>query len=504
MPAEAPLLLLRADAGPGIGSGHVSRLLSLAEAWIDAGGRARLLTAGVSKAMSFRAGALGVEIVPVPAAHPAPEDLAALRTAIAGAGPGPWVAIDGYDFDAAYYRGARAAGARVLAVDDGPRLADYPVDILLDQNAGAEPREYPLPPEALPLLGPRWALLRRGYAAKGASRSIPDRAARILVSFGAADPKDATSAAIRALRRVKTPYRATIVIGPDNPRGEDLEDLARGAPIVFEKSADMPALMADSDLAVLAGGATMLEACVAGLPALVLTIADNQEPGAAALARIGAVRLLGRAPETGVESLAAAVDALLGDRDARAELSFAGRRTVDGRGAARAAAVLLALSQDKLDADWVTLRPAAPADAFEVWRIANDPAVRAHSFRREPIPLSGHLDWYAARLAAKNERFWLIDAAGAVAGLVRYAKNGETAEVHYSVRAAFRGKGLGTLALAATRGLACRELEASRLTGVVIAPNPASERSFASAGWSRKADETRDGKACAVFEAACS
>jgi UDP-2,4-diacetamido-2,4,6-trideoxy-beta-L-altropyranose hydrolase len=504
MPAEAPLLLLRADAGPGIGSGHVTRLLALAEAWIDAGGRARLLTAAISKTMSVRAGALGVEIEALPAAHPAAADLAALKAAVAKAGPRPWVAVDGYDFDAAYYRGIREAGARLLAVDDVPRLPDYPVDVLVNQNAGAEAREYPLPPEALPLLGPRWALLRRDYAAKGAARALREKAARVLISFGAADPHDATSAAIRALRRVKTPYRAAIVVGPDNPRGEALEKLAAGAPIVFEKAANMPALMADSDLAVLAGGATMLEACVTGLPALVLTIASNQEPGAAALAKAGAVRLLGRAPETDEETLADAVDALLGSLGKRRELSFAGRRAVDGRGAARVAAVLLALSQDKLDADWVSLRPAAPADALEVWRIANDPDVRAHSFRREPIPLAAHLDWYGERLAAKNERFWLIDVAGAVAGQIRYAKDGDAAEVHYSVRAAFRGKGLGTLALAATRELACRELGTRRLTGVVIAPNPASERSFASAGWSRKGDETRDGKTCAVFEALCS
>lgn len=504
MPAEAPLLLLRADAGPGIGSGHVSRLLALAEAWIDAGGRARLLTAGVSKTMSVRAGALGVEVETLIAPHPDPADLAALKRAIAKAGPKPWVAVDGYLFDEAYYRGARDAGARVLAIDDVPRLPDYPVDALLNQNAGAETRDYPLPPVALPLLGPRWALLRRDYAAKGAARTVADRAARILVSFGAADPQDATAAAILALRKVRTPYRAAIVVGPDNPRGETLEKMAAGAPIVFEKAANMPALMADSDLAVLAGGATMLEACVTGLPAVVLTIAGNQEPGAAALAKAGAVRLLGRAPEVSEEALAAAIDALLGDPGARRELSLAGRRTVDGHGAARAAAVLLTLSQEKLDADWVSLRPAAPADALEVWRIANDPAVRAHSFRREPIPLSAHLDWYGARLASTSERFWLIDIAGAVAGLIRYAKNGDGAEVHYSVRAAFRGKGLGTLALAATRELACRELGTRRLTGVVIAPNPASERSFASAGWSRKSDETRDGKSCAVFEATCS
>lgn len=491
MPAEPPLLLLRADAGPGIGSGHVSRLLSLAEAWIDAGGRARFFGDGLSKAMEVRAGALGVAVSPGNA----------LEAAIVRGG---WVAVDGYSFDAGYYRSLRAAGARVLAVDDVPRMPEYPVDLLLNQNAGAERREYSLPPEGLALLGPRWALLRRSASAKAAARAVRPDAARVLVSFGGADPENASALAIRALKRLKRPYNALVVAGPDNPRTPELEKLAAGAPIKVERSVDMAAEMAAADAAVLAGGVTMLEACVSGLPALVATVADNQEPGAAALAESGAVRLLGRAPDLAEEGLAKALDGLLGDRAARESLSLAGRLSVDGRGAARAAAVMLALSQDKLSAEWVTLRPAAAADALEVWRAANEPSTRAASFRKEPIPLADHLGWFEKRLAAGGERFWLLDVAGAVAGSVRYAKDGASAEVHYSVRGAFRGKGLGTLALSATKALACRELKPERLTGVVITPNPASERSFASAGWKRAGDRVVSGKNCAVFEASCS
>lgn len=503
MPAEAPLLLLRADASPGIGSGHVSRLLSLAEAWIDAGGRARLLTAGLSSEMSMRAGALGVEIVPLPSPHPAPDDLSALKAAIAAAGPKPWVAVDGYHFDAAYYRRAREAGARVLAVDDVPRLPDYPVDVLLNQNAGAETLSYPLPPEALPLLGPGWALLRRNRSETAPSRTpAPDF--RVLVSFGGADPGNATELAIRALKRLKSPYRALVVAGPDNPRLAALTALAEGSPIVVKKSVNMALEMGSSDAALLGGGVTMLESCVAGLPSLIATVAANQEPGASALSRGGAVRLLGRAADLSENAVAAALDELLGDRTGREELSRKGRLAIDGRGAARVAAALLALSEPRLSSDWVRLRPAVPQDALEIWRIANDPSVRAHSFRREPIPLADHLAWFNARLGDEDSRFWVIEAGFVVAGQVRYARSGDEAEVHYSVRGAFRGKGLGTLALEQSRRLACRELGVKRLTGAVISPNEPSERSFVSAGWTRKGEEKRDGAACAVYEASCS
>ncbi len=503
MPAEAPLLLLRADAGPGIGSGHAARMLALAEAWIDAGGRARLLSAAPSPALKIRAGLQGVELVALSAAHPAPADLQETLQAVAGAPKATWLAVDGYAFDAAYLTALRAAGARVLRVDDAPR-GPVPCDALLDQTPGAETSSPDLPADALPLLGPRWALMRSSFARAGGSRAARGANRRILVSFGGWDPDDATALALRALRLLKVPFEAVVVVGPDNPRAGALAALAQGLPARLERMADMPTLMADCDLALIGGGVTMLEAAAAGLPALVATVADNQEAGAAAQADRGLVRLLGRARDLSPESLARSLSAALGAGAELRKLARAARAVVDGRGAARAAAALLALSEPKLDGQWARLRPAAPEDALEVWRIANDPSVRAHSFRKEPIPLADHLTWFDERLKDADARFWVVETGFVVAGQVRYARAGDQAEVHYSVRGAFRGKGLGTLALAQSRKLACRELGVKRLTGVVLSPNEPSERSFSSAGWTRKGVETRDGAAVAVFEASCS
>ncbi|MFI5346402.1 MAG: UDP-2,4-diacetamido-2,4,6-trideoxy-beta-L-altropyranose hydrolase [Elusimicrobiota bacterium] len=503
MPPEPPLLLLRADAGPGIGSGHVARLLALAEAWIDAGGRARLLTAAPSPALNIRAGLQGIEIVALSAAYPNPEDLATTTRAVRESASGTWLAIDGYGFDAAYLSALRAAGARVLRVDDGPS-GEIPCDAFLDPNPGAELSAPNLASNALPLLGPRWAPMRSSFARAFERRPDRTQTMNLLISFGGWDPEDATGLALRALRRIKTPFEAVIVVGPDNPRADALAKLADGLPIRLERMADMATLMGKADLALIGGGVTMLEACAAGLPALVVTVAANQDAGAADLARRGLVRSLGRAAVLNEEPLARALDELLQNAPERDRMSREGRAAVDGRGAARVAAALLALSEPRLSADWARLRPAVAEDALEVWRIANDPAVRAHSFRKEPIQLADHLKWFEAQLKDADGRFWVVETGFVLAGQIRYARSGDQAEVHYSVRGAFRGKGLGTLALAQSHKLACRELGVKRLTGVVISPNEPSERSFASAGWTRMGGESRNGSPCAVFEVACS
>jgi UDP-2,4-diacetamido-2,4,6-trideoxy-beta-L-altropyranose hydrolase len=503
MSPEPPLLILRADAGPGIGSGHAARLLALAEAWIDAGGRARLLTVAPSPILKVRAGLQGVEVVALSAAHPDPEDLAATTRVVKESSPGAWLAVDGYGFDAAYLSALRTAGARILRVDDAPH-GQIPCDVFLDSNPGAERSAPSLPPEALPLLGPRWAPMRSSFARVGECRANRSEARNLLISFGGWDPEDATSLALRALRRVKTLFEAVVVVGPDNPRADALAKLAEGLPVRLERMADMPTLMGKADLALIGGGVTMLEACAVGVPALVMTVAENQEAGAADLAARGLTRSLGRAASIDVDTLARELDELLQNAAERDRLARAGRAAVDGRGAARVAAALLALSEGRLSGEWARLRPAVAGDALEVWRIANDPAVRMHSFRKEPIPLADHMKWFDAQLKDPDGRFWVVETGFVVAGQIRYARAGDQAEVHYSVRGAFRGKGLGTLALSQSRQLACRELGVKRLTGVVISPNEPSERSFASAGWTRKGVETRRGAACAVFEAACS
>lgn len=501
MPPEIPSLILRADAGPGIGSGHVARCLALAASWRAAGGTASLLSAAPTEDTRARARAAGAELTAL--AGRDEQAAAALDRAVREAGDRPWVVFDGYRFDAGDYERVRKMGARVLAIEDGPRLDSYPVDLLLDQNAGSETRLYGLAAEALDVLGPRWALLRAG-ASDRMRRTGPQAEPRLLVTFGSADAAGACGWALRVLARVKAPYRAVLAAGADNPAYEELRRTAAGLPVTVERSVDMALAMSEADLLLTAGGVTMLEACAAGLPAAVVTVATNQEAGSRALSEAGAVRLLGGLPGLSEAEAADALEELLRDAARRAGLAESGRRVVDGAGASRAAALMAVLARPRLREADVELRPARPDDVLAVWRIANDPAVRERSFRREPIPLDGHRGWFRDRLRASDERFWVLEVAGAVAGQVRYAKDGDSAEVHYSVRSAFRGKGLGTFALAASRARACRELGARRLKGVVLAPNPASERSFLSAGWSRAVDETRDGRPCAVFEAACS
>ncbi|MNL30097.1 undecaprenyldiphospho-muramoylpentapeptide beta-N- acetylglucosaminyltransferase [compost metagenome] len=101
---------------------------------------------------------------------------------------------------------------------------------------------------------------------------------------------------------------------------------------------NMAELMAHADLAMGAGGSTVWERCCLGLPALMLSVAANQEEIAKACADAGAGLYLGGAADISAERLAQALDGLRA-RD----LDEMGRRAatlVDGLGAGRVADVM--------------------------------------------------------------------------------------------------------------------------------------------------------------------
>lgn len=304
MPAEAGLLLLRADAGPDIGFGHVTRCLTLGLEWTRRGGRASLMTAAPAESTRERAARFGIELRE-PGAF----------------GSNSWIAVDGYRFDEGCLSSARATGARVLAIDDGIRLSRYDADLVLDQNLGHERLDYGVPA----LLGPRYVLLRPEFAERPRpARAFPQAARSLLISLGGGDTSRAADAALDAIGRDADGLDVVVALGAGSAA-------PRARPGVrIERDADLPSLMEWADFALLAGGTTSWEACRMALPAVYSPVAENQRPIARALAAAGA----GLCAEDGA-SLSAAVRALRGDAARRKAMSAAAGALIDGLGASR-------------------------------------------------------------------------------------------------------------------------------------------------------------------------
>jgi UDP-2,4-diacetamido-2,4,6-trideoxy-beta-L-altropyranose hydrolase len=336
-------LIIRADASAEIGTGHVLRCLALAQRWQAAAGRAVFVLAEATLSVRARLAAEGCEVIllAVPRGSAADAERTAEIARVRGA---HWIVADGYGFGAAWQQCVRAAGLRLMAIDDGCREGGWAADTVLNPNLGASAEPYArCGAETRLLLGARFALLRREFTAqRPAERAFAPGARRVLVTFGGSDPAHATADAVAALQTVPG-LEVVVVAGGSNPRLAELEALVGRAGAGFRLAvdpADLPELMAQADVAVSAAGSTAWELAFLGLPAVLVAVADNQRPIAAALDAQGAAVDFGRVSEHEPAALAREVAALLADADRRRTMSARGRMALDGRGADRVAAAL--------------------------------------------------------------------------------------------------------------------------------------------------------------------
>lgn len=327
----------RCDAGAALGGGHLMRCLTLAAALAARGWRVEFLCRELPGAGLDRVTAAGFVL------HRLADDRPETVRACLEADPPGWLIVDHYGLDAAFERAACPPGWRVMVIDD---LADrdHDCDLLLDQTPGRVAQDYDgkVPDTCKRLIGPDYALLRPAFAVGRPVRPEAGPLRRVLIAMGAADPANATGAVLDALA-AHGDLMVTVVLGSGAPHLVSVagQVAARGrAGQLLVQHADMAGLMARQDIAIGAGGMTGLERAAIGLPALIVTLADNQLLNASALHASGAARLIGdvRAPGWTLAILLALDD--LAAPDVRITMARAGLNLVDGRGAARVAEAL--------------------------------------------------------------------------------------------------------------------------------------------------------------------
>ena len=339
-------LLVRADAGPSIGLGHVMRCLALAQAWRDEGGRAVFAMGESLPALRSKLEVEGFAVARVAYEAGSAADRSA-TVALAHEHRVHAVVLDGYRFGTAMQRELRDAGVATVAIDDNGEAEEYLADLVVNGNVFANETLYTRRGSRTRLLlGPRHALLRRDFARRARRTELPPATGRVLVTFGGADTTDLTTRALRGLRTLARPLEVVVLVGAGCERRASIESAAADLSFVriLHDPSDVPEQMAWADLALSTAGSTCLEMAFMGLPGVVVVAADNQRSVAARLTELGVVRSLGDAEATPA-SMAAAVDSLLADEPARKRMAASGAALVDGQGAARVVAAVREVSR---------------------------------------------------------------------------------------------------------------------------------------------------------------
>jgi UDP-2,4-diacetamido-2,4,6-trideoxy-beta-L-altropyranose hydrolase len=349
-------VVFRVDASSRIGTGHVMRCLNLARGLQSKSAKTRFVCREQTGHLVPWLEEHGVVVSPLPAIADRAVELDAghagwlgttqeedaLQTVNALAGSRPdWMVVDHYGIGREWERRLRPSVGRLMAIDDLTDRA-HDCDLLLNQNFyGRHKDAYAdlVPAKSTLLMGPRYALIAPEYSVlRAAMRKRDGRVRRILVFFGGSDPANATELALTGLSEsTLRDVAVDVVIGSNYPHRQRLEaQLSRWPNAVVHRTLPHLAnLMARADLALGAGGITTWERMCLGLPAIVVSIAENQRASCEELFRADAIEYLGDIGTVSAGDVQRAIERLASSADRLTMLTDRGRAMVDGLGVSR-------------------------------------------------------------------------------------------------------------------------------------------------------------------------
>ena len=347
--AACKYLIIRCDASESIGSGHLMRMIALAQAWQQTGGVAVFLCAEITPAFEQRIVNENFLIKRLSAAPGSDKDLEITSCWISRYsryGGSLAVALDGYQFDDEFQLALKKSGSPLLVVDDYGHARFYHADWVLNQNISAKEELYSQRgPKTELLLGTRFALLRQEFLKYCVwKRSIPARGRKVLVTLGGSDPENFTLKVIEVLAGLDLEVR--VVVGGANPNLQTLSlaiDRARTSATdarLDVNPPDLAAIMAWADLAISAGGSTAWELAFMRLPSLLLVTAENQRESTLELVRRESFLQIELSEFFAPLTLKRRIMDIAADKPIRTRLSHQSSCVVDGRGAQRVSCIL--------------------------------------------------------------------------------------------------------------------------------------------------------------------
>ncbi len=361
-------IAFRTDASLQMGSGHVMRCLTLADALRAQGAQCQFisrahpgnmistiqqrgykvncLAAPVQQAQADikfdNAGTLTANQTPAHAAwlgcdwQADAQETAAILTDLQP----DWLVVDHYALDQHWEEALAPHYRQLLVIDD---LADRPhhCDLLLDQNwfADITPARYRnlVPPHCKCYLGPEYALLKPEYAQLRASMPPRDgKVRRVLVFLGGSDPSNQTAKVLTALTQPSFAHlQVDVVLGQNHPDAQSIaEQVAiRLGTALHQALPTLGHLMARADLMIGAGGSTTWERMCLGLPAIVISVAANQTTTNRALMNAGYIDFLGELSDVSIPNITDALQRCMDNPGVLKSQNSLGQKLVSGTGA---------------------------------------------------------------------------------------------------------------------------------------------------------------------------
>ena len=492
-------VMFRADASLSIGSGHVMRCLTLANALNEKGATVEFICRDlpgnlivyienkgftVHSLQGFTTSKPGVSRSHNNLSHShwlgvsQEQDVKECESVLKIINP-DWLIVDHYAIDCWWQNELKGHYKKLMVIDD---LADrrHECDLLLDQTFGRKEEEYRslVPQGCQLLLGSKYALLRpeftrwREYSLR---KRVNPKLKNIFVTMGGVDPDNVTGQVLEILKACDLPkgLNITIVMGAGAQKLNKVKQIAGAMPYKTDVKVNvinMAELMANADLAIGASGTTTWERCCLGLPSIQVVIADNQIAIAKLLSAAGVIKY--------IEDLRELQLIINGITESCRKMSFIASSITDGRGCEMVCNyVFMRTAAD----EGVTLKPADINDCEFVYSLQTE---AAREYSRNPAkPTWGeHSRWFAKTIESDDSVLFVVTLNKHPAGVLRLDDIcGKEIEISIIVAPEYTGRGLARISLLQ----AIKLQPGSIFKAVIHEDNLASKSVFSKLGFSK-------------------
>ena len=338
-----------------------------------------------------------------------------------------WLIVDHYAIDQRWHKLLRPYSKNIFVIDD---LADrvYDCDLLLDQTYGRNETDYRqlVNKKTRLLVGSQYALLRPEFA-KLRVKAIAKRKnyigiRRILVSMGGTDPHNITAKVLQGLVEVQWQIQPVVdvVLSSRAPYLNKIIEQAKLCPLEIEVSVDvnnMAEYMLQADLAIGVAGTSSWERCCLGLPALIDVNAKNQEFVGKTLCLSNAVKMMRTQEDLKTTDIKESVEHLIQSEKSWKAMSKESLKITRGLGVKR---IILELNPPlSRNGNSVRIRPIKNEDVDLLYQWQSDPQTRRYSHNPNVPAYIEHIAWVKKRIHDLNVFTEIILQATTPVGVIR-------------------------------------------------------------------------------------
>jgi len=424
------------EGGKDIGFGHITRCLSLYQAFKERGIKPKFIINGDNN-IEYLLKNANYQIFNWL------DEKSKLFKIVKGA---DIAIIDSYLADISIYNTLSDLVKLSVCIDDNKRL-NYPDGIVVNGNIFAKELDYPQKNGITYLLGTKYTPLRKEFW-KVPEKKIRDTIESIMLTFGGDDAKNLTPKILKLLNEKYPELKKSVIIGRAYRNIDEIKKVAdKNINLIYYPDAEkMIENMLDSDIAISTCGQTLNELARAEVPTIGVCVAENQLGNVKGWRRTGFLEYTGWYNKIDILEKIRNTMKYLEDAKARNNKSKIGKEFVDGKGSLRIIRILLFNYYKNI----LILRKVIFKDALDIFNLSNDDLVRRNSFNSEKIKWEDHLLWLKKKLKDENSIYFaVVDDLNRFYGEVSFDINikNDEAIINISLGEKIRGLGLSSFVI---------------------------------------------------------